>query len=350
LKVADPALEEAEIDSNISSLSMEELQARVKECHFQAENRVTEAREAGFSELNDSHEKDVEDALFLQKREYNQQLEQLRREGRRKEAESNAHVQEATRRMEEAEERLFHITSGEQHRQALERADSLATSLIAEEESRLLLEEQVREQLAAAAAREQKLEEALLAAVARAVPAEKKVSRLRRQLWLRRRQLVKKKPSTQKVDTNSTELELDFQTQCLLEDRVPAGNGICRKKKARKEIPIVAELPQGTLRQSVLEAMQILSPMQDSAIWRMHADLCLAQVSAAADDPCNTSVAFNVTSWLAAFAWVSLWRCVWVLSIRYFISCLAQLVCFWDRFSNWFCGFSSKENLATLAI
>jgi len=40
------------------------------------------------------------------------------------------------------EERLNQFTSGEQHRQALERADSLAQSLIAEEESRLRLEMQ----------------------------------------------------------------------------------------------------------------------------------------------------------------------------------------------------------------
>merc|ERR1712228_112218 len=99
--------------------------------------------------------------------------------------------------------------------------------------------------------------------------------------------------------------------------------------------------------------MKILSPMQDSAIWRMHADLCLAQVKGTSD-PCNSygalGAALSGSSWLAAFAWVALWRCAWVLSIWYIISCCGSLavksVYLWDRFSDWFFGFRVEAQLA----
>lgn len=337
----------------------EQLEISLRRCQHEAENRVTEARQYLFGELDQSHKKDVTDQLWMQERENKNELEGVRRSCRRKEAELTAHAAEARRRMEEAEHRLHHITSGEQHRQALERADRLASSLGDEEATRVLLETQVREQLASAAARELHLQEALAAATARAALGESTAARLRRQLWLRRRQLVKKTkidpPEAEAVGAvNDSSIEAaESFTQCL-PGAVPIGPGICKRKKVGDEVVIQPEvdlpLPGESLYKSILEAMQILSPMQDLMIWRMHADLCLAQIRTT-DDPCTESSAFNVTSWLAAFAWVALWRCVWVLSIRYFSTCCGSLigrsVRLWDRFSDWFCGFRGKQELAT---
>merc|ERR1712183_1039769 len=133
------------------------------------------------------------------------------------------------------------------------------------------------------------------------------------------------------------------------------GKGICRKKRkggVEVDAPVadvapIADtsiqpgLPAGALMKTVLEAMQILSPLQDTAIWQMYADLCLVQTGGT-NNPCDESGAFSATSWLAAFAWVAVWRCVWLLLLRYFLTCCgglaARAVNFWDRFSDWFFG------------
>jgi len=338
--------------------STEQLQARLHRCRKLAENRVTEARKSNFDELNDSHKKDVDEALFKQKRELWEQMERVKRDFRRKEVEMNAHVQEAIRRQEEAEHRLRHIDSGDHYRQALERSRALEKSLADEEQSRLQLEKQIREKMDLAAAREQKLQEDLEAMKARAEPAERTVARLRRQLWLRRRQLIKKTPPSH-LDGNKSALDdsapVDFGTQCMMDGAVSVGKGICKKApKAREPREQEADaLPEPEmlafkLRESAMGAMQILSPVQDMAIWHMHSDLCLAQARGTYD-PCVASKLFNASSWMAAFAWVALWRCVWVLSIRYFMSCCIRLAMpllpVWDFFSDWFCGFRRKQEL-----
>jgi len=347
------------LSEDFASLSKEELQAHLQRCHLDFEKSITEARVFSFAELKSTHEKEINEALFMQEREFKTEMERAKREFQRKEVMLNAHAQEADRRREEAERRLEHITSGEETRQALERAARLANTLADEEQARLRLEEQIREKLKAAAARERGLEEALAEARSSAKIANGRAARLRRQLWLRRRQLVNKAASNisaieeEAKDSNSSALETDFETQCLLDGGVPAGVGICRKVKDHvqdHEMTINTELPVRTLKKSIMEAMQILSPMQDLAIWRMHSDLCLAQVRSAVD-PCSASAAFSASSWLAAFAWVALWRCVWVLSIRYFITCFGSFavrtVRLWDRFSDWFYGFGAKKELAT---
>lgn len=245
--------------------------------------------------------------------------------------------------------KLQHITSGEEHLQAVARANGLAKALGDEELVRLRLEEQFRETMSKSQVREHELAEALQAATTRAEMGDSKVARLTRQLWLRRKLLVRRTHSNaSEPDSNSSADEAEWEMQCLVEGSVPVGAGICRKGKAPEVAVIQTELPASTLKRSVLEAMQILSPMQDSAIWHMHADLCLAQAQTRTD-LCTVSLLYNTTSWLAAFAWVALWRCVWVLSIRYFISCCGSLaahsVRLWDRFSSWFFGFRGKDQL-----
>lgn len=350
---------------DVNSLEAQ-LKARLQRCLNDAENRITEARKFNFDELAASHDTDVKDALLRQQREFDEQMWTVKRQHSRKEATLHAHVAEATRRMEEAEHRYNHIQSGEQHRQALERARQLERSLSDEEQTRLSLEKQIREKLTLAAEREKKLDEGLQTTKTRAELAESRAARFRRQLWLRRRQLTKKTLSNKLVseETNSSALDANFETQCLMDDSVPVGVGICKKGKSSSSQALEetaarqedaghrSELPAAKLRESIVGAMQILSPAQDLAIWHVHSDLCLAQ-SRGTTDPCSASSVFNVTSWMAAFAWVALWRCVWVLSIRYFIACsvsLAErLVPVWDSFSDWFCGFRSrsKHELAT---
>jgi hypothetical protein len=325
------------------------LLAKLQRCKTESERSITEARRASFEELRNSHEQDVKDALFLREREFKQELEQVKREARRTEMLLNAALREAERRKEEAEKKLQHITSGEEHLQAVARANGLAKALGDEELVRLRLEEQFRETMSKSQVREHELAEALQAATTRAEMGDSKVARLTRQLWLRRKLLVRRTHSNaSESDSNSSADEAEWEMQCLVEGSVPVGAGICRKGKAPEVAVIQTELPASTLKRSVLEAMQILSPMQDSAIWHMHADLCLAQAQTRTD-LCTVSLLYNTTSWLAAFAWVALWRCVWVLSIRYFISCCGSLaahsVRLWDRFSSWFFGFRGKDQL-----
>jgi len=321
---------------------MEHLTRRLNLCTTLRDKLITEARQGGFSELIDTHKKEINDALIMQEREHKADMEKLKRAARRKEVELTAIANEYERRMLKAEQRLEHITSGEQLRQAIARADAAETNLANEEKARIDIEEQSRQQMQIAASKASALQEALDAALARAEPAERRVARLRRQLWLRRKQLVKKSPSntSANVEANTSVLRPDFELQCLMDDATPTGNGICRRPKRREEVVSSAmhpELPRRSLQDSILEAMQILSPLQDLAIWRMHADLCVAQVRNASD-PCNTSVALN-----AYFNLVALWRCVWALSLRYFITCFGSLVRLWDRFSDWFCGFSGGQ-------
>merc|ERR1719263_117270 len=112
-------------------------------------------------------------------------------------------------------------------------------------------------------------------------------------------------------EANISVVEDQSGTHCTADSEL-VSSGICQEKRAHTSNDGSPELPAGelagSLRKSVMEAMQILSPMQDLAIWHMHADLCLSQMSASSD-PCNVSSIFNATSWLAAFAWVALWRC-----------------------------------------
>jgi len=359
-------IEDSQALADDDNLLEAQLKARLQRCLKDDDDRVTEARMSNFYELASSHDKDVKDALKKQQREFDEQMWTVKRQHSRKEAELHAHFKEATRRMEEAEHRYNHIQSGEQHRQALERARQLERNLADEEQTRLSLEKQIREKLTLAAEREKKLEEGLETWKTRAELAESTVARLRRQLWLRRRQLTKKPPSNQLAseETNSSAPDADFNSQCLMDDSVVVGVGICKKGKSsssqaleedaarQEDVGHQSELPALKLRESIMGAMQILSPAQDVAIWHMHSDLCLAQ-SRGTTDPCSVSSVFNVTSWMAAFAWVALWRCVWVLSIRYFITCSVsfaeRLAPVWDSFSDWFCGFRSrsKHELAT---
>jgi hypothetical protein len=360
---ATATVEQAAPQAPNSSSNYTQCQAHLHVCEKQVEKIITYVREQSFIELDANHDKDLKHAMLLHKKQTYDRLEELQRSARKKELQLNAQIREMVRRAEKAEHRIERITSGEDQRDLQRKVDMLEHELTDAEQARAQLEQQIAERMELATSRETQLDDALKTSKFRADTAGFRVKKLWRQLWLRKRRLVRKNPNLLDDDSttaalaekNSSATDAAWLKQC-----VSMGNGICRKKRkgeveldpSIEEATSVADtsiqpgLPAGALTKTILEAMQILSPLQDSAIWQMYADLCLTQ-SGGASNPCDESRAFRATSWFAAFAWVAVWRCVWLLLLRYFINCCGGLavrsVYLWDHFSDWFFGFSSRE-------
>lgn len=189
------------------------------------------------------------------------------------------------------------MTAGEEHRKVMEKVALFADKLAQEEEVRLQLERRIGEKVSHAATREQELSETLEATTLQAEFSQGMLRRLRRKLWLRRQLLTS--PAGNQSGSTTTNTVVIEEAQCSTKSAEQKPEGICTTRKGsdqtRNTSPAAA-----TLRKSIVEAMQILSPTQDLAIGRMHADLCLAQLSASSD-PCNASLIFNASSWCDSF-------------------------------------------------
>merc|ERR1711924_550929 len=100
----------------------------------------------------------------------------------------------------------------------------------------------------------------------------------------------------------------------------------------------------GFLKASVVEALQIIYPLRDLATFRLHSELCLVV-------NCSRSQALKVIALVVAFAWIALWRFLWVYSLRYSLVGLGKLLAgtlrLWDVFSDWFLDIDQQQRAKT---
>merc|ERR1711939_617780 len=99
------------------------------------------------------------------------------------------------RRLEDAEYRLAHLSSGEAHRVALQKASELTNRLDEEEKERVRLEKYIHGNMSDSRAREEELNATLAAEVARVTLKDAALKKLKGQFWLKRSTRSKKRPS-----------------------------------------------------------------------------------------------------------------------------------------------------------
>jgi len=275
------------------------------------EHRITQARMGGFDELRKAHEEELREELLLAEKKHRREMEGLRfevSELKKELFQKQEFVHALESRLRKAEEQLQRRAASEHCHLANSRAHGLEEQLRAAEAELFRKKTAFIESSSLAARnveqlerRTQEAEARSESASARAVAAEAAARNARRR-ELRALRFARAKPRAAAA-ANVAGVDSSWQT---------CGANSTPEVRASAVEPMSIELDEWLL---------ALLPSHDASISMLFVDLCGRVADASIGDQagggqsmltCGALPALRVSMWVASFAFVAAWRCVWV--------------------------------------